>query len=218
MGYSIHFSWDSKLDFIYNTIQKAIKEILKSSYWICDEKTNGVAFDLASSAACVAVADASLTDQWPARSFTSWICPPSNTRGMTRTEDWGSWLTHRRITIIFSNLWNAMPPTFPAHLIHWITACFKLLVATRAAEFNFCPPLLPHLLLWTYLKIAGLRDEPVVEELLGLAGKAEEELSVGLQLVDGLHCLVDLQHVFMNWLVWVVTTQRHASWKHACVS
>ena len=140
MGYSIHFSWDSKLDFIYNTIQKAIKDTLKSIYWICDEKTNGVAFDLASSAACVAVADASLTDQWPARSFTSWICPPSNTRGMTCTEDWGSWLTHRRITIIFSNLWNATPQTFPANLIHWITACFKLLVATRAAEFNFCPP------------------------------------------------------------------------------
>ena len=90
-----------------------------------------------------------LTDQWPARSFTSWICPPSNTRGMTCTEDWGSWLTHRRITIIFSNLWNATPQTFPANLIHWITACFKLMAATHAAELNFCPPPLllppPHL-------------------------------------------------------------------------
>jgi hypothetical protein len=44
-----------------------------------------------------------------------------------------------------------------------------------------------------YLEISGLRDEPVVEEFLRVAGKAEEEFSVGLQLVNGLNCFVYLR-------------------------
>ena len=52
----------------------------------------------------------------------------------------------------------------------------------------------PNLPIPPYLEVSGLGDEPVVEELLGLPGEAEEEFSVGLQLVDGLHRLMDLQH------------------------
>lgn len=43
----------------------------------------------------------------------------------------------------------------------------------------------------TYLKITRLRDDPFVDELLRILGETKEELSVRLQLVDGLDSLVD---------------------------
>ena len=44
-----------------------------------------------------------------------------------------------------------------------------------------------------YLEVSGLWDEPVVDELLRVFREAQHELSVDLQLVDGLNRLMDLQ-------------------------
>ena len=45
-----------------------------------------------------------------------------------------------------------------------------------------------------YLEVSSLGDEPVVDELLWVPGVAEEELAVGLQLIDRLDGLVNLQY------------------------
>ena len=42
------------------------------------------------------------------------------------------------------------------------------------------------------LQVPRLRLQPLVDEQLRVLGEAEEELSAGLQAVDGLHGLVDL--------------------------
>ena len=43
-----------------------------------------------------------------------------------------------------------------------------------------------------YLEVSALGLQPVVDEALRVPGEAEHELSLGLQLVDGLNGLMDL--------------------------
>lgn len=47
--------------------------------------------------------------------------------------------------------------------------------------------------LCVYLEIPALWLQPVVDEALGVSGEAQHELSLGLQLVDRLYGLMDLQ-------------------------
>lgn len=46
--------------------------------------------------------------------------------------------------------------------------------------------------LYTHLEVPALRLQPVIDEALRIAGEAEHELSLGLQVVDGLDGFVDL--------------------------
>lgn len=48
---------------------------------------------------------------------------------------------------------------------------------------------------WTNLEVSALGLEPVVDEALRISGKTQHELSLGLQLVDGLDSLMDLCRV-----------------------
>lgn len=43
-----------------------------------------------------------------------------------------------------------------------------------------------------YLEVSALRLQPVIDEALWISGKAQHELSLGLQLIDGLNGLMDL--------------------------
>lgn len=44
----------------------------------------------------------------------------------------------------------------------------------------------------TNLEVSALGLEPVVDKALRISGKTQHELSLGLQLVDGLNSLMDL--------------------------
>ena len=65
----------------------------------------------------------------------------------------------------------------------------------------------PPLLLWVSchirhrFEVSGLGLEPLVDEQLRVLGEAEEELSAGLETVDGLHCLMDLVVQGLNLLL-----------------
>lgn len=48
---------------------------------------------------------------------------------------------------------------------------------------------------WTNLEVSALGLEPVVDEALRISGKTQHELSLGLQLVDGLNSFMDLCRV-----------------------
>lgn len=43
------------------------------------------------------------------------------------------------------------------------------------------------------LQISALRFEPVLDVAFGISGEAEHEISLDLQLIDGLNSLMDLQ-------------------------
>lgn len=47
--------------------------------------------------------------------------------------------------------------------------------------------------LCVYLQVSALRLEPVLDEVLWIVAEAQHEVSLGLQLVDVLDCLVDLE-------------------------
>lgn len=44
-----------------------------------------------------------------------------------------------------------------------------------------------------YLEVPALGLKPVIDETLRVSGKAQHELSLGLQLVDGFYGLMDLE-------------------------
>lgn len=44
-----------------------------------------------------------------------------------------------------------------------------------------------------YLQISALRLEPVLDEVLRIIAEAQHEVSLSLQLVDVLNCLMNLQ-------------------------
>lgn len=44
-----------------------------------------------------------------------------------------------------------------------------------------------------YLEVSALGTEPFLDEVLGVGAKAKHEVSLGLQLVDGLNSLMDLE-------------------------
>lgn len=44
-----------------------------------------------------------------------------------------------------------------------------------------------------YLEVSALGTEPFLDEVLGLSAKAEHEIPLGLELVDGLNGLMDLE-------------------------
>lgn len=50
-----------------------------------------------------------------------------------------------------------------------------------------------------YLQIPALGLEPVVDEALRISGKAQHELTLCLQLVDGLNCFMDLKEANTEW-------------------
>lgn len=45
------------------------------------------------------------------------------------------------------------------------------------------------------LQISALGFEPVLDVAFGISGEAEHEISLDLQLIDGLNSLVDLQRI-----------------------
>lgn len=45
---------------------------------------------------------------------------------------------------------------------------------------------------FSYLEVSALRLQPVIDEALWVSGEAQHELSLGLQLIDGLNGLMDL--------------------------
>lgn len=44
-----------------------------------------------------------------------------------------------------------------------------------------------------YLEVPALGLKPIIDETLRVSGKAQHELSLGLQLVDSFYCLMDLK-------------------------
>lgn len=48
---------------------------------------------------------------------------------------------------------------------------------------------------WTNLEVSALGLEPVVDKALRISSKTQHELSLGLQLVDGLNGFMDLDKV-----------------------
>lgn len=48
---------------------------------------------------------------------------------------------------------------------------------------------------WTHLEVSALRLQPVVDKALRISGEIQHELSLGLQLVNGLNGFVDLDRI-----------------------
>lgn len=46
---------------------------------------------------------------------------------------------------------------------------------------------------WPHLQVPALRLQPVIDETLRISGKAQHELSLGLQVIDGFNGLMDLK-------------------------
>lgn len=53
----------------------------------------------------------------------------------------------------------------------------------------------------TYLQVSSLRHDPLMDELLRILCKAEEEFPVGFQLIDRVHCFVNLRVQPLNLLL-----------------
>lgn len=56
----------------------------------------------------------------------------------------------------------------------------------------------PNLQKQLYLEVSALGTEPFLDEVLGVSAKAEHEIPLRLELVDGLNGLVDLEKRCMS--------------------